>query len=171
MRRKAEPLSVVDDAVRALAAEMIATMREVNGVGLAAQQIGKHVRICVVDIPPSYDAAEPNGERLNPHVEMPLVLINPETTGKSGAQAGVESCLSIPGVSAPVERAFEITVSFLDVNGEKRRLAVKGFLARVIQHELDHLNGMLFVDRVSPVKKIALSGQLKRLKKQSNDSS
>ncbi len=167
LRRKAEPVTVVDDSIRKLAGEMLRTMKEVNGVGLAAQQIGKDIQICVVDIPLTYDEAEPGGERLNPHIEMPLVLINPEIKEKKGVQKAVEACLSVPGISAPVERALEISVSFVDLNGEKQDLKAKCFFARAIQHEVDHLNGMLFIDRVSPVKKITLAGKLRRLKEKS----
>lgn len=102
---------------------------------------------------------------MNPDADMPMVLVNPEIIGKKGIHAASESCLSIPGISAPVDRAFEISVAFTDLSGRERQLEVKGLLARVIQHELDHLDGMLFVDRVSPVKKITLQGRLKRLKK------
>ncbi len=169
LRRKAEPVAKVDDSIRKLADDMLHTMKEVNGVGLAAQQIGRHIQICVVGIPLSYDQSEPDGARLNPHVEMPLVLINPIITGKKGVQKSDEACLSVPGISAPVERAYEIRVSFVDINGDKQDLSVKGFLAKAIQHEVDHLNGMLFVDRVSPVKKITLAGKLRRLKEKISD--
>ncbi len=165
LRRKAEPIAKIDDAVRALASDMILTMKEAKGVGLAAQQIGLHVQMCVVNLPEEYDFSKPNGARMNPHATMPMILINPEILERSGVQTAEEACLSIPEISAPVNRAFRIKISFLDINGVKQTLDIKGFLARVIQHETDHLNGMLFVDRVSPVKKITLSSKLKRLKK------
>jgi peptide deformylase len=168
LRRKAEPVAEIDDSIRKLADDLLRTMKEVNGVGLAAQQIGRHIQICVVGIPLSYDQSEPDGARLKPHVEMPLVLINPVITERKGVQKSDEACLSVPGISAPIERAFEIRVSFIDLNGDKQDIHVKGFLAKAIQHEVDHLNGMLFVDRVSPVKKITLAGKLRRLKEKSD---
>jgi peptide deformylase len=85
---------------------------------------------------------------------------------KKGAQRETEGCLSVPEIWAPVNRAAEITVSFLDIQGVQRELHARGMLARVIQHEMDHLNGVLFVDRVSPVKKITLAGKLKRMRKE-----
>lgn len=166
LREKAVPITNLDDTIRILADDMLQVVKDNNGAGLAAQQIGKTIQICTVNFDPEYDVAEQGGPRLNPDIIMPLVLINPVLHEKAGSQTATESCLSIPGISAPVERAFEIAVSYLNLKGEEHRVHVKGYMARVIQHELDHLNGMLIVDRISPVKKIGLSGKLKRLKKQ-----
>lgn len=165
LREKGAAITAIDESIRALADDMLQVMVENNGAGLAAQQIGKQIQLCAVNFDPIYDVAETHGDRQNPHVVMPLVLINPILIRKTGSQTAPESCLSIPGISAPVERAFEIAVSFQNLNGEKQQLVVKGYMARVIQHEMDHLNGMLFVDRISTVKKVSLSGKLRRLKK------
>lgn len=166
LREKATSVKSFDDTLRTLADDMLQIMKEHNGAGLAAQQIGKTIQICTVNFDPKYDIAEQGTTRLNPDIIMPLVLINPVIHEKAGRQTTVEKCLSVPGVSAPVLRAFEISVSCRNLKGEDQQFHMKGYMARVIQHEIDHLNGMLFVDRISPVKKICLSGKLKRLKKQ-----
>ncbi len=98
---------------------------------------------------------------------MPLILLNPEITNYSRqTESGEEGCLSFPGMSGPVPRARTIDLRFMDLDGHVRELVLSGFLARVVQHEVDHLNGVLFIDRMSAVKKIALSGRLKKLRKQ-----
>ena len=165
LREKAVCIASIDETIRAMTNDMLEIMTANNGAGLAAQQIGKTIQICTISFDPKYDIAEPEGPRLNPDINMPLVLINPVLVDKQGSHTVTESCLSIPTISAPVERALEITVSFLNLPGEQKKLSIRGFMARVIQHEMDHLNGMLFIDRVSPVKKISIAGKLKRLKK------
>ncbi len=165
LRRPADPVTRVDGAVRDLGRDLLVIMAERNGVGLAAQQIGLTIRICAVGFDPRHDVAGPGGPRLNPEVILPLVLVNPEITARAGGQTEDEGCLSVPEIWAPVHRAWEVTVRYLDLQGEPRMLSARGLLARAIQHELDHLNGMLFVDRVSAVKKITLKNRLKRLER------
>ena len=170
LREKATPIKEVDDAMRVLADDMLETMRAAEGVGLAAQQIDKTIAICVVDVPKVYDV-DAEGNPLNPEAEMPLVLINPEITGYSPAtETGDEGCLSFPGVSGPVPRSIEIDVQFLDRQGLPRELHLQGFVARAVQHEIDHLNGILFIDRMSAVKRITLSGRLKRMRRETQAS-
>jgi peptide deformylase len=144
---------------------LVEFMLERHGVGLAAPQVGESVRIFSVFVPPRYDCSEADGRRLNPEINEPLVMINPVLTTETGVQNGEEGCLSIPGVFAPVRRAYEVAVSFIDLRGRRRQLTVKGLVARAVQHELDHLNGVLFVDRVSPLKKISLAARLRRMKR------
>jgi len=166
LREKATPVATVDDDVRQLAADLIETMVAERGVGLAAQQVGQNVAICVVSVPQEYDVDEANN-RLNPDVDMPLVLINPAIVDSSSTvEKAEEGCLSFPDITGPVPRPTEVTVRFVARHGVEQELRAKGFVARVIQHEVDHLNGVLFIDRMSQVKRIALSGQLKRLKKE-----
>jgi len=163
LRKKAEPIQEINESVRALAGEMIAFMHAERGVGLAAEQIGRTEALCVIDIPPEADTDE-SGTRENPEIAMPLVLINPEITARSPERISCEEgCLSFPGLSATVERHHAVTVRFTELDGAARELTGKGLLARAVQHELDHLNGVLLVDRMSPVKRIAYAGRLKRM--------
>jgi peptide deformylase len=137
LRQPAKRIAKVDDAIRKLAREMLQTMYSSDGIGLAAPQVGVHKQLIVIDCDPS-----------NPE-NLPLVLINPKITAASSTVCDAEEgCLSIPGVYLPVTRPQTIDVSFKDEQGRPQRLKAKGLLARVIQHEMDHLNGVLFVDRV-----------------------
>ena len=165
LRQPADSVVLVDKTIRILADDMLEIMGERNGVGLAAQQIGQTVQICTVGFDPKYDVEESGGARLNPEVELPLVMINPVILSRTGAKTDTEGCLSVPEIWAPVYRAWEISVRFINLKGELQTLQVRGLLARIIQHELDHLNGVLFVDRVSAVKKISMAGKLRRMKK------
>ena len=165
LRRKAEDVKKVDDGIRALADEMLATMHKECGVGLAAEQVGRTERLFVIDIPPDSDVDD-EGRRDNPDVEMPLVFINPKITGHGEeVQVGQEGCLSFPEIFANVERWHEVDAEYTDLEGQPQTLHAKGLLARAVQHELDHLDGILLVDRMSHVKKVAVSGKLKRLAK------
>jgi peptide deformylase len=138
LRAPARRISRVDEGIRDLARDMLRSMYTARGIGLAAPQVGVHKQLLVIDLDPE-NAATP-----------PLVLVNPEI-GTAGAALDTyeEGCLSIPGVYLPVLRPSTIEVSFRDENGRPRRLKADGLLARCIQHEMDHLQGVLFVDRVS----------------------
>lgn len=156
----------VNEDVRALAKEMFETMYLEKGVGLAAEQVGRTERMFVIDIPADGDIGE-DGQRDNPTVEMPLVFINPKITGHTDdVQIGPEGCLSFPEIFANVERWYEVDAEFIDIDGNPQRIHAKGLLSRAIQHELDHLDGILLVDRMSHVKKVALGGKLKRMVKE-----
>ena len=166
LRKKAEEVREVTDALRELAKEMLETMYAERGVGLAAEQVGRSESLFVIDIPPDSDMDEQE-QRENPDVEMPLVCINPEILAHSDdIQIGPEGCLSFPDIFADVERWYEVDAEYTDLEGCRKKVHAKGLLARAIQHELDHLNGVLLVDRMSPVKKVTLGGKLKRLVKQ-----
>jgi len=166
LRRKAVEVMVVNDETKALAKEMLETMYAERGVGLAAEQVGRTERMFVVDIPAEGDVDD-DGQRENPGVQMPLVFINPKITGHTeDVQVGPEGCLSFPEIFANVERWYEVDATYTDLNGIPQTIHAKGLLARAIQHELDHLDGILLVDRMSHVKKVALGGKLKRLVKQ-----
>ncbi len=166
LRQKAVDVMVVDDDIRALAKEMFETMYAENGVGLAAEQVGRTERLFIVDIPADSDVGD-DGRRENPSVEMPLVCINPKITGHTAdVQVGPEGCLSFPEIFANVERWYEVDAEYIDLDGIPRTIHAKGLLARAIQHESDHLDGVLLVDRMSHVKKVAIGGKLKRLVKE-----
>jgi peptide deformylase len=148
LRQNAKRISTVDDSLRKLIVEMLQTMYSSDGIGLAAPQIGTHKQLIVIDCEPDNPAAPP------------LILINPTIVsyGQSICK-DLEGCLSIPGVYLDVHRPETIEVSYKDENGRPRKLKADGLLARAIQHEMDHLNGVLFVDRVE--NEIALTSELK----------
>ncbi len=165
LRRTGDPIPRIDAGIRRLADAMLRIMAERQGVGLAAQQVGQSLMLCVVHVPPALDVAASGGPRLHPDLAAPLVMVNPRVTAGGVRVQQMEGCLSIPEIWAPVTRAAEVTVAYLDLEGRERELAARGLVARAIQHELDHLHGVLFVDRVSPVKKIGLAGRLRRLRR------
>lgn len=163
LREKAEPIEAVTDEIKQLVSDMLETMHAEDGLGLAAEQIGKALALCVIEIPEESDMDD-DGVRLNPDLPMPWVLLNPEIiTASDDTFSREEGCLSFPGIYAPVTRSWEVTVRFMNLDGETQELTVSSLAARAVQHELDHLNAVLFVDRVMPVKKITLSSKLKRL--------
>ena len=136
LRQKAKPVNEVNDTIRTLLDDMAETMYESEGVGLAAPQIGISRRIIVVDV----------GEGL-------LELINPRLLKGHGKQVGEEGCLSVPGYFAPVERYKTIFVEGLDRNGQPIQIKAKDFTAVALQHEMDHLDGILFIDKIKKEKK------------------
>ena len=164
LRRKADRVEQFR-GLKELAADMLETLHAFNGLGLAAQQVGQTISICVIDVPPDLDVKEKGGPRLNPEIAMPLVLLNLEIVDSIGKVTAQEGCLSFPEIFVPIARAEEVTASFDDLGGQRTTIHARGLLARAIQHELDHLNGVLLVDRMSPVRKISLSGKLKKLRK------
>jgi peptide deformylase len=165
LRKRSRRIERVDAAIRSLASDMLATMYESNGLGLAAEQVGRDESICVIDVPPKMDL-DGAGKRQNPDVRMPMVLLNPEITEREGTQSGQEGCLSFPEVFVTVRRPMQVTVRHLGLDGSQHEVTVRGLAARAVMHECDHLNGVLLVDRMSAVQKIANAGKLRRLKRQ-----
>ena len=164
LREQAEAVTEFDEELAQLGRDMVQTMHASKGIGLAAQQIGLTKAICVVNLPAHMDEDE-NEERLNPDVAMPMVLVNPEITATSKeTDVYEEGCLSFPGINGKVTRPYSITVTFKDPEGCEHTLEPIGLLARVIQHEIDHLNGVLFIDHMSGAKRFALKGKLKRMR-------
>jgi len=139
LKTRARSVGKFGKKLRSFAADMFDTMYEFNGVGLAAPQLGLSQRVIVVD------------SRQGPAERM--VLINPKIMRKTGKAVGEEGCLSLPDLFADVPRATEIEVTAVDCDGDPIRLNASGFLARIIQHEVDHLNGILFVDRLEPAER------------------
>ena len=170
LSEKAREVDSVTPELRKLAKDMVFTMHRANGVGLAAQQVGRTEAVCVIDVPAEYDVEErgKGGARLNPDVEMPLVLFNPRIVAASEdeVRSEDEGCLSFPGINGSVERPWRVKVAYLDVEGKEREVALQGYVARAAQHEIDHLNGTLFVDRFNYVKRLAVRGKLKKLKEE-----
>lgn len=163
LREKAEPVAEVTQELRDLAEKMIDTMHAAEGVGLAAEQVGRKEAICVLDVPEEYDR-DKEGLRLNPDVEMPLVLVNPLIVRASKESESLsEGCLSFPDITGAVRRPKTIDLEYLGLDNQKKAITLTGFYARAAQHEIDHLNGVLFIDHFSHVKKIAVKNKLKRL--------
>lgn len=148
LRTVAEPVAEINDDIRQLVADMFDTMREEKGIGLAATQVDRHVRVVVMDVSDDQDT--------------PRVFINPEITKREGSTISEEGCLSVPGNYAKVERAEKVTVKAQDENGETYELEADGLLAICIQHELDHLQGKLFVDYLSPLKRQRIRKKLEK---------
>lgn len=155
LRKVCTIIDNIDNEIRELAQNMVETMYENNGVGLAAPQVGIDKRMFVVD-------ARENHE--NPD---PMVFINPKIENPTGLVTIEEGCLSIPEIRSDVKRSETFDFSALNIQGEPVHFHADGLLARVILHEVDHLNGKLFVDYLSPVKKIMIREQLKALEKES----
>jgi peptide deformylase len=169
LRAKGKPIDIMDDRIRELAANMIETMHAANGVGLAAQQVGEALQLTVLDVSLVEDrpsTLKVDGKDVDPKAAMPLVLINPEIELHGAPETGVEGCLSFPEITGDIERANTVIVRAQTLEGGTIEIEASGFLARAIQHEGDHLNGILFIDRMNSAAKAALSSRLKRLQKE-----
>ena len=169
LRAKGKPIDNIDDRIRELAANMIETMHAANGVGLAAQQVGEALQLTVLDVSLVEDrpsTLKVDGKEVDPKAAMPLVLINPEIELRGATETGVEGCLSFPEITGDIERATSVIVRAQTLEGSTIEIEATGFLARAIQHEGDHLNGILFIDRMNSAAKAALSSRLKRLQKE-----
>jgi peptide deformylase len=169
LRAKGKPIENIEDRIRELATNMIETMHAANGVGLAAQQVGEALQLTVLDVSLVEDrpsTLKVNGKEVDPKAAMPLVLINPEIELLGATEVGVEGCLSFPEITGDIERATSVIVRAQTVEGSTTEIEATGFLARAIQHEGDHLNGILFIDRMNSAAKAALSSRLKRLQKE-----
>jgi peptide deformylase len=146
LKKVAEPVVKIDDSIRQLANDMAETMYEAPGIGLAATQVDVHKQLIIIDV--SEDKSEL------------LVFINPRLEHFEGSQQGEEGCLSVPGIYEKVERAEQVTVHYLDLEGQSRSLVAEGLLAVCLQHELDHLNGKVFVDHLSQLKQARIKNRL-----------
>ena len=152
LRTKAVPVAVFDEALGRLAADLLETMYGAKGVGLAASQVDVHKRLLVLDVSETRD--------------QPMVLINPQILSAEGRAPGEEGCLSLPGIYDKLERAARIRVRALDVHGEPFEIEAEGMLAVCIQHEMDHLDGKLFVDYLSELKRQLIRRRLQKERKQ-----
>src|ERR1700726_1610364 len=161
LRAKGKQIEQIDDDIRALAEDMLETMYEANGVGLAAQQVGRALQLTVVDV--SDAESRPSqmwiaGEEVDPKEHMPLILINPELQLDDEVEIGTEGCLSFPEITAEIPRTLKGKVKAQDLKGDSVKIEAAGLLGRGVQHETDHLNGILFTDRMSSAAKAALAG-------------
>ncbi|MDX1443497.1 MAG: peptide deformylase [Gammaproteobacteria bacterium] len=155
LRTKAKPVEAVTDEIRTLIDNMFETMYDAPGIGLAATQVDVHQRVIVIDV--SDDRSDP------------IALINPEILEKDGIEKMQEGCLSVPGVYETVQRADHIKVRYLDRNGETVEREAEGLLAVCIQHEMDHLEGKLFVDYLSDLKRSRVKKKLEKQKRLAAD--
>lgn len=155
LKQKAEKVAVVDDQLRTLLDDMLETMYAANGCGLAAPQIGLSKRVVVIDI--AHEGEEP----------APLYMVNPEIVWRSEEmEIGEEGCLSLPEMRAEVERSISVKINYLDYNGKECKLQADGLLAVAAQHEIDHLDGVLYIDHLSRLKRQMLVKKLEKSRKE-----
>ncbi len=146
LKKVAAPVKIIDDSIKRLARDMAETMYEAPGIGLAATQVDVHLRVVVIDISETRDQL--------------LVLINPEVVESDGSQVCEEGCLSVPGIYDKVERAENVIVRYLDLEGVERKIDADGLLAVCLQHEIDHLDGKVFVEHLSLLKQTLIKAKL-----------
>lgn len=152
LRKKGVPVADIDDSIRQLASDMLETMYAENGIGLAATQVNVQKRVVVIDLSENRD--------------QPMTLINPEILDSDGTEQMQEGCLSVPGYFDLVERAERVRLRYRDLNGDSMDIETDGLLAVCVQHEIDHLNGKLFIDYLSPLKRQRLKKKLEKQEKQ-----
>ena len=168
LRAKGEPIGEITEEIHTLAADMLDTMRAARGVGLAAQQIGRALQIAIVDVAGIEDRPSLmliNGEEVNVDEHMPMVLINPELQFTKERETESEGCLSFPEISADISRPAGVRCKARLLDGRTVEFDAAGLLARAVQHEHDHLHGILFIDRMNSATKAGLASKLKRMQK------
>ena len=159
LRRVTQPVEHIDEQIRTLVADMIETMHHASGIGLAAPQIGRIERIFVVDLSPMADSLQEEGIEIPP---QPMVFLNPRITESGDHESDYEEgCLSIPDIHEEVRRPERIVMSYRDMDFVERTEEFDGMLARVIQHEYDHLEGVLFLDHITPLRRRLLKRRLR----------
>jgi peptide deformylase len=151
LRKRAQEITKVDDRIRTLASGMVGTLKDAGGIGLAANQVGETVRLFVVN------------RSLFQVDDSPLIVINPQVVEISREQTEEEGCLSVPGTYADVTRPLKITVKGVGLDEKELVIEAEGLLSRVLAHEIDHLDGILFIDHLSSIKRKLLSRKLKKL--------
>lgn len=173
LKKPAAPVTAVTDDIRALIKDMFETMYATRGIGLAAPQVGQSLRILVMDVEQTGDTAEGDDAEAAPAPLVPgkpIAVINPEIVWTSDElNTYEEGCLSIPGQYAEVERPEKVRVKFLDENGQAQEMEADGLLATCVQHEIDHLDGVLFVDHLSTLKRDMLLRKLKKWARENAD--
>jgi peptide deformylase len=172
LRKKGAQITAFDRALAELAGNMVDTMHAAEGIGLAAQQIGQALQLCVLDLRETQADFDWEYDGIHPPLDlfMPLVVVNPELHLVAEPTTSYEEgCLSFPGIRGDVVRPDEVTVKFQDAQGVAHTLRCNGLLGRCVQHEYDHLQGILFIERMSKDVLSALDPELKALKKQTRD--
>lgn len=151
LRRRAEEISDIDEEIKKLASDMVETLKAIGGIGLAANQVGITKRIFVID------RTHIDGE------EEPVIMLNPELVESSEEQVFEEGCLSAPGIYENVTRARRVKVKGLNLEGKQEEIVGEGLLSRALLHEIDHLNGVLFIDHLSTIKRTLLGKKLRKI--------
>ena len=166
LRRKGEYIDEITPELLDLIQEMLKTLEEAQGVGLAAQQVGKALQLCVIDVRPSDRPSwmKIDGESVDPSTHMPLILINPIVAPEGEPEIGPEGCLSFPDIFADIKRPGSVSVEALNEKNEKIHFSCGGLLARAVQHECDHLEGILFIDRMGYLDREDNDENLRRLR-------
>lgn len=166
LRTKCKPVEAITEEHRTLVEDMLETMRDAHGVGLAAPQIGLPIQLAVIDVshdPECISYLRLNGEDVPMSEVMPLVFFNPKLELGKDKEVGDEGCLSIPNLREKVRRSYDVRVTYTTLDGKTAVVESDGLLARALQHEIDHLNGILFIDRMSAAGKVGMQRRLKRL--------
>lgn len=167
LRAKGRRIETIDSTLRQLAADMLETMIDADGVGLAAQQVGLPIQMCVVDVAGVTDrpsALRIDGKPADIDAHMPLILINPDIETFGRDKSGPEGCLSFPGLRGDITRPLSVRVNALDLEGNPISFEADGLLARAIQHEHDHLHGILFIDRMDKAQRRDLEEEIESLR-------
>ena len=171
LRQKGAAVGKVDAKLRQFAADMLETMEAANGVGLAAQQVGVPIQLTVIDVADVEDRPSSmsiGGKEVRLEEYMPLILLNPILELGPDKETGTEGCLSFPEMTAEIPRSVHIKARAKSLDGQPIEFEATGLLARALQHEVDHLNGVLFIDRMNAATRTALTGRLKRLQKETS---
>ncbi len=166
LRQRCRPVTEVDESILTLVDDMLETMVDAHGVGLAAPQVGVDLRLAVIDVshdPEATSFVKLDGEEVELESVMPLVFINPELEYGIDKEFGLEGCLSIQGIRAEVRRPESVKATLQRLDGSTFTIETDGLFARALQHEIDHLNGVLFIDRLPAATKVQLRNRLKRL--------
>ena len=169
LREKGREVKDVDAKVKKLAEDMLETMRSANGVGLAAQQVGVPLQITVLDVADIEDRPSAmfiGDDEVEINAHMPLVLLNPQLTLSKDKEIGSEGCLSFPEITADITRSAGVRCKAKLLDGKEIEFDASGLLARALQHEVDHLHGILFIDRMNAAAKASVAGKLKRLQRE-----
>lgn len=169
LRQKGAAVQKIDERIRQLAVDMLETMEAANGVGLAAQQVGVPIQLAVVDVGGVEDRPSTmtvDGKEVDVDEQMPLILLNPELELAREKELGTEGCLSFPEITGEIPRAASVKAKAMTLDGEQIEFEATGLLARALQHEVDHLHGVLFIDRMNSAARTALASRLKRMQKE-----
>lgn len=169
LRTKGKSVPKITNEVRELARNMLESMEHANGVGLAAQQVGVPIQLAVIDVTRAEDRPSTmkiNGKPCDPAEWMPMLFVNPRLELSKEREIGLEGCLSFPEITADIDRASLVKAKVTLLDGREIEFEATGLLSRALQHETDHLHGILFIDRMNSATKVSLSGQLKRMKKE-----